>query len=241
MVQQPQIIRLNLQITPSDLNSAKRSLRTVFVADSSWIEDQGVARKVGAIAKLIANRLRNIASKVFRFPQPRATQDIQKGLEDNVKLATLLPLVNENPNITISDERIRDLQNKLNNTERPALERLLRRAVAGQITEKQLRNWFSRYENVVRASDAQNDRQKATQKLGQGNVYAFRLMDEHAEHCEECIMYAQKGVTTAKLLPNPTERCSYNLSCKCTIFFGSLSEMVRGRRNSRSARTGVNL
>jgi len=46
-----------------------------------------------------------------------------------------------------------------------------------------------------------------------------RILDAQAEHCQECIDYAARGMVPIGSLPMPGQRCSCRSRCKCSVTY----------------------
>ena len=46
-----------------------------------------------------------------------------------------------------------------------------------------------------------------------------RVLDSQAQHCQDCIDYAARGIVTIGSLPMPGQRCACRARCKCSIVY----------------------
>lgn len=54
-------------------------------------------------------------------------------------------------------------------------------------------------------------------KEQQGFGLMQRVLDPGAQHCEDCIAYASRGIVPIGSLPLPGQRCACRARCRCTV------------------------
>jgi len=52
---------------------------------------------------------------------------------------------------------------------------------------------------------------------GQGYSLMQRILDPQAQHCQDCLSYAARGIVPIGSLPLPGQRCECKARCRCTV------------------------
>jgi hypothetical protein len=73
---------------------------------------------------------------------------------------------------------------------------------------------ISLYAQSVRGSFLQGEE---TQKQKQGFSLMRRKLDAQAQHCQDCIVYAARGVVPIGVVPLPGQRCACRAHCRCSV------------------------
>jgi hypothetical protein len=51
----------------------------------------------------------------------------------------------------------------------------------------------------------------------QGYSLMRRILDSQAQHCEDCLRYADQGIVSIGTLPLPGQRCECGARCRCSV------------------------
>ena len=51
----------------------------------------------------------------------------------------------------------------------------------------------------------------------QGYTLMRRILDSQAEHCQDCLDYAARGMVSIGSLPLPGQRCACRANCRCSV------------------------
>ena len=94
------------------------------------------------------------------------------------------------------------------------LERFVRDLLDGAVSSAHAINRIGLYAESVRSSYWEGTTVRQGQ---QGYSLMRRILDGQAQHCQDCIGYAQRGIVPIGSLPMPGQRCECRARCKCTI------------------------
>lgn len=72
----------------------------------------------------------------------------------------------------------------------------------------------SLYAKTVRGSYWQGSELRQQQ---QGFSMMRRILDEQAQHCQDCLDYAARGIVSIGSLPLPGRRCECGARCRCSV------------------------
>lgn len=116
-----------------------------------------------------------------------------------------------------------EVANELRQNQYPYFRQLVQDFKDGKLSRKQLDNRLAAY---IRSSKISYQKGKQTYEL---DNYALRKINDRAENCPDCIRYAAMGVVPASQLPLPMTACQCGTNCKCTIYYGSKSQLLKMR------------
>lgn len=74
----------------------------------------------------------------------------------------------------------------------------------------------SMYTRAVRGAYLEGYQSK---KQEQGYSLMKRTLDPQAKHCQDCLIYARRGIVPIGAVPLPGERCACRSNCKCSVKF----------------------
>jgi hypothetical protein len=94
------------------------------------------------------------------------------------------------------------------------LERFVRDLLDGSVSSAHAANRIGLYAESVRSSYWEGTTVRQGQ---QGYSLMRRILDGQAQHCQDCIGYAQRGIVPIGSLPMPGQRCECRARCKCSI------------------------
>ena len=94
------------------------------------------------------------------------------------------------------------------------LESFARDLLAGSISTPMALARIGMYAQAVRGSywEGTTIRQEK-----QGYSLMRRILDPQAKHCDDCLLYAGRGVVPIGSLPMPGQRCACMSNCKCSV------------------------
>jgi hypothetical protein len=94
------------------------------------------------------------------------------------------------------------------------LERFVRDLLSGAVSSASALNRIGLYAESIRSSYWEGTTARQEQ---QGYSLMQRILDGQAQHCQDCIGYAQRGIVPIGSLPMPGQRCECRARCKCCI------------------------
>jgi len=94
------------------------------------------------------------------------------------------------------------------------LERFVRDMLNGAVSSAHALNRIGLYAESVRSSwwEGVEVRQRS-----QGYSLMRRKLDPQAQHCQNCIQYAARGIVPIGSIPLPGQRCACRVRCRCTV------------------------
>jgi hypothetical protein len=57
----------------------------------------------------------------------------------------------------------------------------------------------------------------AIRQQRQGYSLMQRILDNQAQHCQDCLDYAARGIVSLGSLPLPGQRCACRARCRCSV------------------------
>lgn len=116
-----------------------------------------------------------------------------------------------------------DVGNELRQNQYPYFRQLVQDFRDGKLSRKQL---DQRLANYIKSSKISYEKGKREYNL---ENYAFRRINQKAENCPDCIRYAAMGIVPASELPLPMTACQCGTNCKCSIHYGSKTDLLKMR------------
>jgi hypothetical protein len=196
--------------------------------DADWLYDPISGRYRGengrflsqkAIEALIDGRVNKLSTQLKKYTTMLADDSItidqwQGSVREAIKTAHIQAAVlGQGGRDALSASDYGRIGQKLRQEYR-YLERFVRDLLGGDVSSAHAFNRIGLYAESVRSSYWEGTTVRQNQ---QGYSLMRRILDGQAQHCQDCIGYAQRGIVPIGSLPMPGQRCECRARCKCTI------------------------
>jgi hypothetical protein len=104
--------------------------------------------------------------------------------------------------------------NELRKNQYPAFRRLANQMSKGELSEAQIRARVASYADSAKIS---YEKAKKTQMVDKGDAWGRRRLGQCANHCDQCIEYAEQGWVPIDQVVPPGVDCDCRGNCCCSV------------------------
>jgi hypothetical protein len=172
-----------------------------------------------AIESLVDGRINRLGVELRRYTNMLSRGDItldqwQQSVREALKLSHIqATVIGNGGKDTMSQSDWGRVGQRLR-AEYAYLERFARDILAGSVSTPMALARIQLYAENVRGAYWEGT---AIRQEKQGYSLMRRILDAQAQHCQECLDYAARGVVSIGSLPLPGQRCSCRARCKCRV------------------------
>jgi hypothetical protein len=198
--------------------------------DAAWSYDRKVGRyrdergrflSKDAVGKLVDGRIEKLDAQLKRFTRMLLDNSItleqwQGSVREAIKSAHIqAATIGHGGRDSMGSSEYGRIGQKLR-SEYGYLQGFVRDLLDGRLSAPMAIARIGLYAQSVRGSYWEGTQMREQER---GFSLMRRVLDSQAQHCQDCIDYAARGVVSIGTLPMPGQRCACMMRCKCSVVY----------------------